>query len=57
MYYTQNPVTSDVYSQSIGVTGDRGHLTYVEAPKYNDKQLAEVYSKRAELDKVLLNNG
>lgn len=54
-YYSQNKSNQKSYAQSIGVTGDRGHLTYFKVPKYSNEQLINEYKIRAKLDEALLN--
>ena len=54
-YYSQNKSNQKSYAQSIGVTGDRGHLTYFKVPKYSEEQLINEYKIRAKLDEALLN--
>ena len=54
-YYSQNKSNQKSYAQSIGVTGDRGHLTYFKVPKYSQEQLINEYKIRAKLDEALLN--
>jgi len=55
-YFSQNKGIKDAYFQSIGVTGDRGHLTYFKVPKFKGDRLKQEYKKRALLDEQLINN-
>ncbi len=53
VYFANNP-SRDHYHQTIGATGDRGHLTYFRVPRYkNVSEIKEQFSNLSKIDQRL----
>ncbi len=55
--FFSNVASSDYYYQSIGISGNRDHVTYFKAPRYKNKEaLQNQYRKSVNAEQMLFDN-